>query len=157
VVKTAREYTFSHVFTNPGAITLLQFVPGSSMPVRVLSANVTQPGSTTSAQVDVKVLRKTAAATVTAAALNTDIRRKDPGDSGSSAQLGTALSGYLATAEGTDGEILDEQGVNMLNGYYYEPQPERTDTVPGGGIVAVKLGTAFTGTVIAQLTVQEGW
>lgn len=127
------------------------------MPVLVLSATITQSSSTTSTQLDVKLLRKTAAATVTAAALNTDIRRLDQADAGSSAQLGTALSGYLATAEGTDGEIIDEQGINALTGYYWEPQPERTVNTAGGGIIALKLGTAFTGTLIAELTFKEGW
>lgn len=153
----AREYVFSHVFTNPGAVTLLQFVPAAAIPVRLLAASITQSSSTTSAQIDAKVLRKTAAATVTIAVLNTDVRREDPGDAASSAQLGTALTGFLASAEGTDGEIIDEQGVNVLNGYYFEPQPERTPTVPGGGIIALKLGTSFTGTLIAEMTVQEGW
>lgn len=153
----AREYVFTHVFTNPGAITLLQFVPAAAIPVRVLQASVTQSSSTTSTQIEAKLLRKTAAATVTAAVANTDIRRLDPGDAATSAQLGTALSGYLATAEGTDGEILDDQGTNILNGYYFEPQPERAPTVPGSGIVAIKLGASFTGTLIAQMTVQEGW
>jgi hypothetical protein len=127
------------------------------MPIKLLSATISQTTSTSSAQFDVKLLRKTAAATVTAAVLNTDIRRYDPGDSGSVVQLGTALSGYLATAEGTDGEIIDEQGVNVLTGYYWEPQPERTITVPGGGLFALKLGTAFTGTMIAEITYQEGF
>jgi hypothetical protein len=153
----AREYTFTHVFTNPGAITLLQIVAAAAMPIRLLSASVTQSSSTTSAQIDVKLLRKTAAATVTAAALNTDIRRYDPGDAGSVVQLGTSLTGYLATAEGTDGEVWDEQGINVLNGYYWEPQPERTGNTPGAGIVALKLGTAFTGTLIAEISFQEGW
>ena len=153
----AREYVFTHVFTNPGAVTLLQYVPAAAIPVRVLQASVTQSSSTTSTQLEAKLLRKTAAATVTAAVANTDIRRLDPGDAATTAQLGTALSGYLATVEGTDGEILDDQGTNTLNGYYFEPQPERTPTVPGGGIIALKLGASFTGTVIAQLTVAEGW
>jgi hypothetical protein len=153
----AREYSFVHVFTNPSNVTLLQIVAAAAMPIRLLSASVTQSSSTTSAQIDVKLLRKTAAATVTAAALNTDIRRYDQGDAGSVVQLGTALSGFLATAEGTDGEVLDEQGVNVLNGYYWEPQPERTANTAGGGIVALKLGTAFTGTLVAEISYQEGW
>jgi hypothetical protein len=152
----AREYVFSKEIVNPGAVTALQIAAGTAMPIVIMKAWVTQRLSTTSTQLGVRLLRKTAAATVTAAVLNTDIRRIDPGDAGSVVQLGTALSGYTASAEGTDGEILAEEGWNVLNGWYYEPQPELRDTVPGGGIIALKLPTAFTGTVQFGIKFAEG-
>lgn len=152
----AREYVFTKEIVNPGAVTALQVVAGAAMPIIIMKVWVTQRLSATSTQVGVQLRRKTAAATVTAAVLNTDIRRLDPGDSGSVVQLGTALSGYTATAEGTDGEILAEEGFNILNGWYYEPQPELRPTVPGGGIVALKLPSAITGTVQFGIVYAEG-
>jgi hypothetical protein len=125
----AREYTFTKEFTNPTAVTQLQIAAGTAMPVVIMRAWITQRTSTTSTAVGVQLRRKTAAATVTAAVLNTDIRRLDPGDSGSSVQLGTAL---------------------------YEPQPELRPTVPGGGIIALKLATAITGTVEVGIQFAEG-
>jgi hypothetical protein len=152
----AREYSFTKEFTNPTAVTQLQIAAGTAMPLVIMRAWITQRTSTTSTAVGAQLRRKTAAATVTAAVLNTDIRRLDPGDSGSSVQLGTALSGYTASAEGTDGEIIVEEGFNILNGWYYEPQPELRPTVPGGGIIALKLATAITGTVEVGIQFAEG-
>jgi predicted secreted protein len=57
---------------------------------------------------------------------------------------------------GTDGEIIVEEGSNILNGWYYEPQPELRPTVPGGGIIALKLATAITGTVQVGIQFAEG-
>jgi hypothetical protein len=98
--------------------------PERPMPIVIMKAWITQRTSTTSTAFGVQLRRKTAAATVSTAANNTDVRRLDPGDSASSLQLGTALSGFTASAEGTDGEIIVEEGSNILNGWYYEPQPE---------------------------------
>jgi hypothetical protein len=152
----AREYTFTKEFTNPTAVTQLQIAAGTAMPVVIMRAWITQRTSVTSTQFGVQLRRKTAAATVSAAANNTDVRRLDPGDSASSLQFGTALSGFTASAEGTDGEIIVEEGSNILNGWYYEPQPELRPTVPGGGIIALKLATAITGTVEVGIQFAEG-
>jgi hypothetical protein len=151
----AREYKLVREFTNPGAVTLLQIAAGTAMPFQIIRAWVTQRTSTTSTQIGATVVRKTAAATVTAAVI-ADIKRTDPADATASVQLGTALSGYLATAEGTDGDQMDIQGVNILNGYYYTPLPEERERVAGGGLIAVKLLTAITGTVQAGIVIQEG-
>jgi hypothetical protein len=152
----AREYKFVREFTNPGAITLLQIAAGTAMPFVVIRAWVTQRSSVTSTQIGAEVVRKTAAATVTAA-VAADFKKVDPGDAAASVQLGAALSGHTATVEGTDGDAMDIQGVNILNGYYYTPVPEERETVPGGGLVALKLLTAPpAGTYQAGLVIREG-
>lgn len=137
----AREYVFERELSSPGAITGLQLAAGTSMPIVIMQVWVTQRSSTTSTQIGLYLVRKTAAATVTAA-VSGDIRKLDPGDAAASLQLGTALTGYTATAEGTDGDVLYRQGVNILNGYFVEPQPELRVTVPAGGIVGVKFSAA---------------
>lgn len=151
----AREYVFSRELTNPTAVTLLQIAAGTAMPIVIMRARLTQRLSTTSTQVGIQILRKTAAATVTAAVAG-DLRKLDSGDSATVVQLGTALTGYTATAEGTNGDILHEEGFNLLNGFYYEPQPELRPTVPGAGIVGIKLLTAITGTVQVEFVFAEG-
>jgi hypothetical protein len=151
----AREFVFSKEFTNPTAVTQLQIAAGTAMPIVIMQAWVTQRTSTTSTQIGVQVLRKSAAATVTAAVAG-DLRKLDPGDSATVVQLGTALTGYTATGEGTNSDIVHEEGFNILNGFYYEPQPELRPTVPGGGIIALKLLTAITGTVQVGFRYAEG-
>jgi hypothetical protein len=153
----AREYTCTKEIVNPGAVTVLQIAAGTSMPHTLHKVSVTQRTITTANQLGVQLVRKTAAATVTAMANNTDVRRTDPGDAASSLQFGTALTGHTATAEGTDGEELDRQGFDVRNGYYYEPQPEDRLTIPGGGIWGIKFSSAPpAGTYIAEYTISEG-
>lgn len=151
----AREYEFEREITNPGAITLLQITAGAAMPITLMKATVSQRNSITSTAFGAYVVRKSAAATVTAA-VAADIRKLDPGDSASVVQLGTALTGYAATVEGTDGDILWREGDNILNGYYQEPQPELRITVPGGGIVGLKLSQSLTGIFSCKFVFAEG-
>lgn len=152
----AREYTLSREVTNPTAVTQLQIAAGTAMPIVVMRAWVTQRSTTTSTAIGVELVRKTAAATVTAA-IAADIKKYDPADAASSVQLGTALSGYTATAEGTDGDAIALEAFNILNGWYFEPQPELRPTVPGGGIIALKFLTAPpNGTYEVGIAFSEG-
>jgi hypothetical protein len=152
----AREYVFERELVNPGAITALQIAAGTSMPLTIMRAKVTQRTSQTSTAVGAYLVRKTAAATVTAAVAG-DLRKKDPGDAATSVQLGTALTGYAASAEGTDGDIIEREGFNILNGWYYEPQPELRDTVPAGGIIGLKFSAAPpNGTYSVTIAFAEG-
>jgi hypothetical protein len=152
----AREFEFEREIVNPGAITVIQVAAGTAMPLVVMKAKITQRSSVTSTQIGCYLVRKTAAATVTAA-VAADIRKLDPGDSASVVQLGTALTGYVATAEGTDGDVLDREGVNILNGWYFEPQPELRPTVPGAGIIGLKFSAAPpAGTYSCYIAFAEG-
>ena len=132
-------YTFSRSFTNPGAVTLLQIAANAARPLVPLRAWVSQHASVTSTQVAAELVRKTAAATVTAA-VAADFKKHLPTqDANCTVQLGTALSGHTATAEGTDGDDFNAEGWNILNGWLYLPVPEERIVVPGGGIVGLKL------------------
>jgi hypothetical protein len=137
-------------------VTLLQVAAGTAMPLVVIRAWFTETGITAAGQIAAEVVRKTAAATVTAA-VSGDLKKVDPGDAAASVQLGTALSGYTGTAEGTDGDAMDIQGFDIRNGYYYTPVPEERETVPGGGIIALKLLSApANGTYYAGIVFREG-
>ena len=134
------------------AITIIQIAAGAANPIEILRATVTQRGSTTSAQPDVQLVRKTAAATVTPATPLL-LRGSAPA---SAAVGGTALTGITATAEGTDGDVLPHQGFNVLTGWVYLPIPEERIWVPGGGIIALKFPTApATQTWLAEIVFQE--
>ncbi len=134
-------YTFSRQGMSVStAITVLQLAAATAKPVEILRAWASQQTSTTSTQVGITLVRKTGAATVTAA-VAADIKKANPSDSASSVQLGTALTGYTATAEGTDGDQLYVDGFNVLSGWLYLPVPEERIVVAGGGIIGLKFLT----------------
>ena len=135
-------YTLRNELTVSTAITVLQIAAGATCPFLILSARLTQRGSTTSAQEKIAWVRKTAAATVTAAVVGTNLFKARTGDPTPSLQLGTALTGWTATVEGTDGDIPVQDGFNVLNGWSYQPVPESRLFVPAAGLVGLKFLTA---------------
>jgi len=135
-------YTLRHEATVSTAITLLQLVAGAAVPFEILSALLTQRGSITSVQEKIAFVRKSAAATVTTAVAGTHLFKTKPGDPTAGLQLGTALTGVIATAEGTDTDVPYEEGFNVLNGWKYQPVPEERLYVAGGAILGLKFRTA---------------
>lgn len=135
-------YTVRHSASVSTAITVVQIAAGTAVPLLFLSGSATQRGSTTSAQEEMSFVRKTAAATVTAAVVGTHVFKRSPNAPSPSLQLGTALTGVIATVEGTDGDILWREAFNVLNGYKYLPVPEERIIVAGGGIIGLKFFTA---------------
>jgi hypothetical protein len=154
----AREYTFRVSITNPvTARAMIQIAAGAAMPLTLIDGQITQRDSASSAQLGVQLARMTAAATVTAGVLATNVPRMDPADSQPAIQLGTALSGTTATTAGTQGDLLIEEGWNTLNGWFYVPVPEKRITIPSAGIVALFLtGTVPAGVYQAMLSFAEG-
>jgi hypothetical protein len=120
------------------AITVLELTAASGQPLEIMRAWATQVSVTTSAQCEVAVLRKTATITGTA----TPPAAVEIGGGGDTAASFTVK--HIATAEGTDGDILYSEGINSLNGFLYIPTPEERPVVPGSGIIALKFVTAPT-------------
>jgi hypothetical protein len=121
------------------AKTLLQVKAGASASLEILSVRVYQVTKTTSELLELQILRKSAAATVT----SFTPLKTDPNDPASAAVGSTSGTGITASAEGTDGDLLDNTIWNILNGeWVHLPIPEDRIWVPAAGIVAVKLNTA---------------
>jgi len=124
------------------AITVIQLKAGANNGAVILRASATQRGSTTSVQEDIALIRKSSAATVTAAVDATDntatIVRRDPNQSAASATLSTTGTGITGTAEGTDANTVVREAFNVLNGWLYIPVPEERPYVPPAGIIALK-------------------
>ena len=118
------------------AITILQIKAGAAA-LELLRAGISQGLSETSTMEHVQILRKTGAATVT----SFTPRRYNPSDPISLAVGGVAATGYTATVEGTDGEVLLDDGWNILNGWQWKSGEDRI-VVPQGGIVAMKFPVA---------------
>ena len=131
-------YVVRQAITNPGAITLLQIKAGTSNPLKILRAWVSQTASTTSTQLAVQLVRKSGAATVTSF---TPLLLR-PSDPAANAAGGTSATGYTATGEGTDGDLLIEDSFNILNGWLYLPVPEERIVVPVSGMIGLKFPIA---------------
>lgn len=133
------------------AITILQVKAGAAA-LELVRAVLTQGLSETSTMEQVQILRKTAAATVT----SFTPRKTSPADPTALAVGGTAATGYTGSAEGTDGEVLLDEGFNILNGWLWTPVKAGEIWVPQGGILAMKFPVApGSATWRASLHVQE--
>lgn len=120
------------------AITALQLKAGTNGPIEILRAWATQASNITSAQCSIGLIRKSLAATVTAASAGVTLNKQSPIAPTADAALGTSATGVTATSEGTDGDYLHVEGFNILNGFMYLPTPEERIIVPQGGIIALK-------------------
>lgn len=127
VLVPARMYTVNVVVTNPGAVTNLNLQANATKPfvvVRVL-IDLAQATIPTSANARVRLVRKTAAPTVTSIAASTFLNH-DPTDSDSG-----VTAGHTASAEGTDGDFI-ERGWRSDIGFDWAPTPEEYIVVPAG-------------------------
>lgn len=120
------------------AKTLLQIKAGAA-PLEILWFALSQVTKTTSELLQIQILRKSAAATVT----SFTPLKLNPAAPSALAVGGTSATGYNASAEGTDTDILFKDHWNVLNGnYQYLPTPEDRIWVPQAAIIGIKLNTA---------------
>lgn len=120
------------------AKTLLQIKAGAAA-LELLEFRLSQITKITSELLEVQILRKSAAATVT----SFTPLELNPGGPAALAVGGTAATGYNASAEGTNGDIIFKTVWNVINGeYVYMPTPETRIWVPQTAIIAIKLNTA---------------
>ena len=138
------------------AITILQVKAGPNYGFEILRAWISQHLSTTSAQVQASLIRKSAAATVTAAVVGTTLLKQDPNGPTPDLVLSTTGTGLTATAEGTDSDEIYPDGFNVLNGWLYLPVPEEREIIPQSGIIALKFVVAQAShTFTAGIRVRE--
>lgn len=119
-------------------ITLVQLKAGSGSICRILRAWCSQRNLTGSAMQSIEIVRKSGAATVT----SFTPLLWDPGDAAANAVGGTSATGYNASGEGTDGDVLVSDAFNILNGWLWVPTPEERIIVPPSGIIGLKFPNA---------------
>lgn len=138
-------YVLRNEATVSTAITVLQALAGSACGFEIIEAGATQRGSTTSDSESIALVRKTAAATVTAATVGGTtgtLFKVDPNTGNPQLTLSTSGTGVTATAEGTDSDVILKEAFNVLNGWLHAPAPEARIWVPPSGIIALKFLTA---------------
>jgi hypothetical protein len=132
------------------AITVIQVAVPTTTVIDIVRAWGGQGSSTTSAATALGLVRKTAAATVTARTpdLLTD------GMQASKCIGGTALTGITATVEGTDAtNYLWHEGLNVVgNGALYLPVPEERISLGPSDIIGLKHSVAPAGNWIHGVT-----
>lgn len=135
--------------TTGNGITLLQVKANANAGFEIVSGSLTQRGSTTSEQDEICLVRKSVAATVTAAVsggVSGNIFSIDPNNtsllsSNNGPQINTTGTGVNATAEGVDSDVFLREAFNILNGWAYLPVPEERVWVPPGAVMAMKFIT----------------
>lgn len=125
-----RPYTVMASGPLSASVNLMQVTAPSTMLLEIVRAWVMQSTSTTSAQTDVILVRKTVAASTGTTATPVEL------EPGGAAATFTAIS--AATTNGTDGDIMYGEGFNVLNGWLYVPVPEERIIVPPSGILSLK-------------------
>jgi hypothetical protein len=137
-------------------VTAIQYAASSTNTAELLYFAISQSGSTTSAQEQVRVLRKSAAATVTAGVAGTTVFDAAGGASGTiRGTLSTTATGVNASSEGTDGDELFRTNFNVLSGYERDWQPNARIWVPVSGIVAIKIKAVVALTFDVTLVIRE--
>jgi|SRR3982751_2395079 hypothetical protein len=129
VLVPARMYTVSQTITNPGAVTNLNLQAHATKPFVVVRATIELAQATipSAAHARLRLVRKTAAPTVTSIAATTFMNH-DPTD----ADAGLT-AGHTASAEGTDGRSVPHGwGANTGWVFDWAPTPEEYVVVPAG-------------------------
>jgi hypothetical protein len=119
------------------AITILEVTAPSTAVLEINKAWVSQNNITASTSGRIQLLRKSATITGTATPPTAN-------PLGADGTTGATIK-WKATAEGTDGVVIDEQGFNYLNGYLWVPTTPTTRLIiPPSGIIALKFPAAPT-------------
>lgn len=119
------------------AITILEITAPSSASLIIRKAWVNESTITTAAQARIQLLRKTA--TITGTASPPSAVAFD-----GSASSGVTIK-WKATAEGTDGNVIVDEGFYIPSGWFWVPPvPEERLIVPPSGIIALKFPAAPT-------------
>lgn len=118
------------------AITVLELTAPSTASLELLKAWLSQSNILASTQARIRLLRKTGTITGTASPPSPVALGGD--------QAAGATAKWIATGEGTDGNVLIEDCFNYLNGWLWVPVPEERIIIPPSGIIALKFPAAPT-------------
>ena len=150
-------YTLTKAITNPSTTNIVIELKGNgSKAYELHRITVTQTGSTTSTNAEIKIQRLSAAGTAGTALADTDFGRRASADGAISLAFGTTSSAYsLGSAGTTTGAPLLDRGWNIVTGFDDYPIPENRIELPADGLLALYLPVAPAGTYIFEITLKE--
>lgn len=110
---------FVPITTGAAIKTLMQISPPSTLSLKIKEWGISFDGSAAATPIKCELIETDVAATVTAYGAGDIVKLSDPGDVASAITLGTANSGFTASAEGTitATRMLDSQLVAPTNQY----------------------------------------
>lgn len=142
------------VATGTSIKTLLQVATASTVGLRVVEWGISFD-AVAAVPVECELIQTDVAATVTAYAAGDVVKSNSPNDPASTIQLGTALSGYTATAEGTTAasRLLDYQ---LVSQQYVKQFPlGREPAMPVSKFLRVRVTSAQALNALAYITWEE--
>lgn len=155
-------YTFGvYALKNNGvstssAISLTQWKAGTNGPVEVLRHSIGQGTTATGVQLASGLIRKSVAATVTAAVVGTTLLKLNPLAVTPDASLSTSGTGITASVEGTNSDLTSQRAWNSSNGQEQIAADTGRFLAPQGGIFAQTLFVAPSALVMyAEMEVME--
>ena len=110
------------VTTGTAIKTMLQVAPPTSKDIQILGWGISFDGSAAGTSIECELIETDVAATVTAHVTAGVYSINNPGGAASAVQLGTALTGYTASAEGsiTAVRLGDYQLIQPTNQFIYD-------------------------------------
>jgi len=140
-------------------VTALQYQASSSNNAELIWFSISQSASTTAGMEQVRVVRKTAGATVTIGAIGTNIfdttANSTGGKTAFQGTLSTSATGVVATVEGTDGDEPFRMNFNNQAGYEKDFQLDGRLWIPASGIIAIKIKAVLAGTYDVMMAIKE--
>jgi hypothetical protein len=135
------------VTTGTAIKTLLQIAPPSSAPtteIYIIRWGITFDGTAAAAPIKCELIETDVAATVTAHVAAGIVSTARPNDAASTMTLGTAATGFTASAEGTTtaSRLLDFQQVAPNGGYVMQFPLEQEPSVRTGKFLRVRVTAA---------------
>lgn len=146
------------VTTGTALKTMLQVAPPSTVELEVVSWGVSFSGSTFGTKVQCELIETDVAATVTAHVAAGIVKVSDPAALASQVTLGTATTGYTASAEGsiTASRLFDAELVDGTAGYSYTWSLGAYPVVAVSKFLRVRVSTAIAVNALCWITWQEG-
>ena len=120
------------------AITVAQVKAFTNASIDITDISATMNASATSAQEVIELVRKSAAASVNAST----VFQRNTGDPAPQAAASSSSNGTNASAEGTDTDVIDLWGFNVLNGIAWIYIPELRIHLQTSGIIGLKFPVA---------------
>lgn len=133
------------VTTGTAIKTLLQIAPPSTEDLLIIAWGIDFDGAAAAAPIKVELIDTDVAATVTAHVAAGIVNHNNPNGPGSLVTLGTAATGYTASAEGTPGatsRLLAFRQVPPNGGYEYEFPQSREPQVKVSRFLRIRVTAA---------------
>lgn len=145
------------VTTGTAIKTLLQLAMPATEQARIVEWGISFDGSAAAAPIKVELIETDVAATVTAHVAAGLVKLNAPNDVASLATLGTAATGYTASAEGTitASRLLDAQLVAPTNQYVSQYPLGREPEALAGKFVRIRVTAAAAVNAVCYICWEE--